>query len=619
MDSSENALLQKAFAESQAGNFAEAEKICLSVVAKSPFNAVAWSALGAIALRAGQVQIAIQRLQKSIECAPRDWATLILMVQALWTAGATQQAADFANRALKLRPSDPEILLWTAICSIEVGAFLDADKCLTILRQQYPEQIAYTYLHAQAVSGLGRDLVALRLAERCVAQQPTEEHLGLLLKIQVQLYRFEDAVGTCLTLLAINSESPIGRVGLASALTNLGKTEEAEAEWQKALNSTTTPIGIHIQTGYAYQQLGQFAEAENEFKKALHLHENDGESLYAIFSQRRVTRDDIDLIDRAQAALRSAIRPSNHDRKYLNFALGKAFNDLGNYALAMACYDEANSALRVSAFGGKPFDPSKLGQRIQTTEKLFTSKFIGDHQVNGSSSNLPIFVVGMIRSGTTLVHQVLSSHAEIGGADELAFWATLSNCIVDYDLNTIDTSKLHDAATEYEELLRFISPGSKRVVDKNPANFINLGLLNVAFPNAKIIYVRRNNIDVAMSLWTTPVESNAPFLGDRDAIVYALEQTEQMVQYWQKTLPPDSILEIRYEDLVSELETTARKMIAFCGLDWDDACLHPETNQHLARTPSFWQVRQKISTSCIDRYRAYGPWLGSFTRLNSST
>ena len=615
MDTAEHALLQKAYAEGQAGNFAEAERICLAIVASSPFNAVAWSALGAIAIRSGQADVAVQRLHRSIECDPRDWATLLLMVQALRSSGARLQAAEYANRTLKIRPNDPEVLLWTAICCIEIGAFLDADKYLAILRNQFPDQIAYTFLHAQALTGLGRDLLALRLAETCVAQQPNEDHLSLLLKIQVQLYRFEEAVTTCRNLLAINSESSMARVALASALSNLGKVQEAEHEWQEAVTTSRAPLPVHLQIGYSHQQMGLFEQAEADFKLALALQENNGEALYAIFSQRNVTSKDRDILEDAQAALRSSIQPSDQDRRYLNFALGKAFHDLENYAAAMMHYDEANRILRTTTFGNKQFDPRPFAERIQLTKKLFTKKFLAEHGVAGLNSDLPIFVVGMMRSGTTIVHQILSSHAIVGGAGDLAYWVTQANSIVEFELNAINSSKLAGAAAEYEDLLRYISPESRHVVDKNPANLINIGLLFSAFPKAKFIFVRRRDIDIAMSLWTTPLESNAPFLGDREAIVYTLGQTEHIFQHWRATLPKDSLLEIQYEDLVKETETIAKKMIAFCGLDWDDACLHPESNQHLVRTPSFWQVRQKVSAHSVDRYKPYEPWLGPFSQL----
>ena len=615
MESSETVLLKKAYDSSQAGKFLEAETICLSVVAKSPFNAVAWSALGVLALQQGQTDVAIQRLQRSIECDPRDGATLLLIVQALRSVGRIHQAAEYASRALRLRPTDSEALFWTAVCSIEIGSFLEADKCLITLCKQVPERNEYAFLHAQALFGLGRHVVALHLAEACVAEQPTEDHLCLLLKIQAQLNRFDDVIATCRTLLDVNNQSPIGHFALASALTSLGHIEAAEKAWQVALACSPVPLTIQMQIGYAYQQWGYFDKAEQEFKSVLDQQENNGEALYSIFSQRTVSREDIDLIDNAQAALRSAILPSDHDRKYLNFALGKAFQDLGNYAMAIALFDEANRIHRATAFRNMPFDPHSMEDRVQGVKSLFTRKFLAENHDYGSSSKLPIFLVGAMRSGTTLAHQVLASHPAIGGAGDLSYWTALSNRIVDFDHSSINQSMLADAAAEYEDLLRYIAPSTTHVVDKNPANLLNLGLLHIAYPNAKIIYLRRQNIDIAISLWTTPLETSSPFLGDRNAIVSVLEETEHLFQHWKATLPEDSLLEITYEDLVQETETTAQRVIAFCGLEWDDACMHPEANPFLVRTPSFWQVRQKVHSDSVDRYKHYEPWLGIFKQL----
>lgn len=615
MESSETILLKKAYDSSQAGNFSEAENICLEAVAKSPFNAVAWSALGVISLQQGQIEVAIQRLQRSIECDPRDWATLLLMVQASRSVGRIHQAAEYAGRALRLRSNDTEALQWVAICSIEIGAFLEADRCLVTLRNQTPERIEYTFLHAQALFGLGRDLVALHLAEICVADQPTEDYLCLLLKIQAQLNRFDDVIATCRTLLDVNSQSPIGHFAKASALTSLGQIEAAETAWRDALACSPVPLTVHLQIGYAYQQLGYFDKAEHEFKRVLEQQENNGEALYAIFSQRKVNRTDIDLIDNAQAALRSAILPPDHDRKYLNYALGKAFHDLGNYAMAMGSFDEANRILRATNFGSKTFDPQPMADRIHSISRLFATKLMAEKSESGSSSELPIFVVGIMRSGTTLVHQILTSHSEMGGAGDLAYWTALTNRFVDYDLGTLHLSELANASSEYEDLLRCVAPGAKHVVDKNPANLFNLGLIHLAFPKAKIICVRRRDIDVAMSLWATPLESDAPFLGDREAIVSAIRQTDHMIQHWKLALPKETFMEICYEDLVDDIETNARRMIDFCGLEWEDTCIHPEANPHLVRTPSFWQVRQKVHSNSVNRYKHYEPWLGPFKQL----
>jgi hypothetical protein len=141
------------------------------------------------------------------------------------------------------------------------------------------------------------------------------------------------------------------------------------------------------------------------------------------------------------------------------------------------------------------------------------------------------------------------------------------------------------------------------------------GLLHLAFPNARIIHTIRHPVDTALSIWMTQMQTVAPFVCDRDNIVFAYREYERLARHWRSVMPADRYLEIRYEDLVLDSERVTRQMVDFCGLGWDEACLHPEDNLRAVRTPSFWQVRQPLYTTSIDRWRNYEPWLGSFRDL----
>lgn len=134
-----------------------------------------------------------------------------------------------------------------------------------------------------------------------------------------------------------------------------------------------------------------------------------------------------------------------------------------------------------------------------------------------------------------------------------------------------------------------------------------------------MIQMRRNALDTALSVWTTPMNTNAPFVGSREDIVYAFKQFIRLMDHWKDVLPPDRLLDVRYEELVAQPEQQGRRMVEFLGLPWDPACLRPESNQRRVRTPSLWQVRQPIYGSSVERWRNYEPWLGPFTELNGLT
>jgi len=152
-------------------------------------------------------------------------------------------------------------------------------------------------------------------------------------------------------------------------------------------------------------------------------------------------------------------------------------------------------------------------------------------------------------------------------------------------------------------------------VDKMPGNYSHLGLIHVGLPNAKIVHVRRNPIDTCLSIWTTPNSAHIAWGNDKRAIVFAYREYLRIMEHWRETLPSDRLLEIDYEDLVSNPADVTQKMLAFCGLEWEDACLHPEDNSRAVATPSDWQVRQPINRNSIDRWRKFEPWLDEFLEL----
>jgi Flp pilus assembly protein TadD len=611
-------MLERAYSAVRAGRASEAERILLDGVAQIPTCGEAWFGLGTFALQTGRSDLACKRLEKAFQLNPKDWRALTLLARALRDTGRTYQAVELAERALLERPQDPEVRLCLAQCLVDTGRMFEADDVFGQLRQEFPNVPLYAYLHSQLVFGMGRDVRALRAAEECVGAEPSAVHLKNLIGVQMRLYRFEEALATSEVLLAAGEDPSAGRLPHAVSLTCLGRFEEAEPSWELAVAASPNPDVVHLQRGYSLRQWGKFVEAEGQYLKSIAIRPKQGKAFQAIFSSRKVSTADRDLIDLAADALASAPAIAPIERQYLHFGLGKAYDDLGDYARAIGHFDEANLLTREIIFRDKPYDRSVIGSAIEQNAKLFDEEFVREQSSQGSQSQLPVFVLGMMRSGTTLVEQILSAHPEIEGSGEQPYWSRMAGKFLEPDTGCLRWPELSAAVSEYEEILRTIAPKARRVVDKNPANLVNAGLLHAAFPRAKIVYVRRSNIDVAVSIWTTLITTDAPFIGHREGIVETIRQTEQMYAHWKTVLPPECMLEVNYEDLVRDLEPSARRLIAFCGLDWTDTCLHPEDNSRIVRTPSLAQVRQKVTANSVDRYRNYEPWLGPFAQLVGS-
>jgi hypothetical protein len=156
------------------------------------------------------------------------------------------------------------------------------------------------------------------------------------------------------------------------------------------------------------------------------------------------------------------------------------------------------------------------------------------------------------------------------------------------------------------------------VTDKNPFNFLYLGAIHLALPSSHFIHCRRDPIDTCLSIYFTPFATPQAFAYDRNDLVFYFREYERLMAHWRAALPSDRLLEVEYESLIADRESLTRRMIAFCGLAWDDACLAPESNQRLVRTASVWQARQPVYSTSVERWRRYEPWLGELVQLRAN-
>jgi hypothetical protein len=226
-------------------------------------------------------------------------------------------------------------------------------------------------------------------------------------------------------------------------------------------------------------------------------------------------------------------------------------------------------------------------------------------------------IVGMPRSGTTLVEQILSGHPDIAAGGELLFWGEQIAGFRANAENAIDPAWTQDVAQNYQALLRGFSPAALRITDKRPHNFQFIGLIHAIFPRARIIHCHRHPVDTCLSIYFQNFATRMDFAHSRDDLVVAYRLYQKLMAHWREVLPADVFLDVSYEELVASPERMARELIAFSGLEWNEACLHSEQNQRAVRTASVWQARQPIYKTSLARWRHYDPWLGAFRELLS--
>ena len=377
--------------------------------------------------------------------------------------------------------------------------------------------------------------------------------------------------------------------------------------------------------GNLLSELGRFDEARACFERAIGITPMLAGSYYELVRCRPVTSDDGGLLQRMQAALSTpGLEPWQRLRVHL--AIGKAAEDLGDYALAMQHFDAADAVRRSSL----RFDSTAFSIEIDRMIARCTPEWIARTAELGSSDRTPVLILGMPRSGTTLVEQIVSMHPEVGGGGELHFWNQRGPGWHRSDVpgtampGTRQRSFprirqlsefLAKATTDYLGLLRSIAPKAARVTDKMPFNFLWAGLIHVAFPRALIIHCRRAAVDTAVSIHQTHFHPSLAFPTGGDELVAYFREYQRLVDHWRKVLPADRFLEVDYEDLTRAPEPVIRRIIAACGLSWDDACLSPESNPRAVNTPSKWQARQPIYRTSVARWRRYEPWLGPLRAL----
>ena len=362
--------------------------------------------------------------------------------------------------------------------------------------------------------------------------------------------------------------------------------------------------------GNLLAEFGRFDEAYGCFARAIAIAPLLAGSYYDLVRCRPVTAADDGLLARMEAALATPGLEAAQ-RLRLHLALGKAADDLGDYALAMRHLDAADAVRRGSA----SFNSAAFDIEIDRLIDRITPDLIARAGELGCDDATPVVIVGMPRSGTTLVEQIISSHPEVVAGGELNFWNERGAAWRQAGPAGTEGPFFSHAAAEYLGVLRAIGPKAARVTDKMPFNFLWAGLIHLAFPRATIIHCRRAAIDTALSIHQTHFHPGLAFPTGGGELVAYFRSYRRLTDHWRRVLPADRFIEVDYEDLTRAPEPAIRRIIAGCGLEWDDACLRPERNPRAVKTPSKWQTRQPIYRNSVERWRRYEPWLGPLSAL----
>ena len=402
---------------------------------------------------------------------------------------------------------------------------------------------------------------------------------------------------------------------LANVLANLGLVDLAESEYTIALQLDNKNSHILNSIGNLYAQQGRFDEAWDAFRQAIAASPENIAPYYNLASNKPLTPDDPDL--GLIMGLRDRVSSSNEeDRITIHFAMAKAYHDCADYDRAFGEYRQGNE-LKSQHLTCRYEDQEKFTDQLIKVQNAEWMRTLAD---KGSTTEGAIFIVGMPRSGTTLLESLLRRHPQVSGIGESPYIKNLAGSCgqrvgqgLEYPeaLGALTPSICKELGDEYVSLAHQFRVSTTHTVDKTPINFLNLGFILAILPNAKLLHNFRDPVDTCLSIYQQNFTRGMTYAFDMKQIALYYRLYRRLMEHWQ-ALFPDKILDVNYEDVVVDTEGQIRRIIEFCDLPWDDGCLdeNQSQQQNTTRTASIWQVRQPVYQSSVRRWQKYEKHLG---------
>ncbi len=576
-----------------------------------PTDAEAYNRLGGALKIQGRLDEAITAFSKAIELRPVYAEAHTNLGDLLRTQGRLDEAIAAHSKAIALRPDFTEAHTNLGNALKEKGLIDDALDAYS--RQADLKKIRNN--SAEAQFNLAKALHADNQLDEAVAAYAqalqvkpdhieAHQNMGLAL---YQLKRFDEALLSFRRALDLMPDNKATHQALGLVFLRKEDAPAAADSFRRALAVSPDLALSWNGLGEAMRSLGQFAEASNCFRRALELSPSEVIYYTNLASTGKQTVD-AQQIQRLNELLTQPQLPI-HDRIAAGFAQGKLLDESEHFDQAFERYAQANKlAKKQLADRGEQFDIDNFRRQIDRTIETFTPQFFADRKDWGDPSQLPVFVVGMPRSGTTLVEQIAASHPQVFGAGERTDIAEISTAMGAADDKTAvhawSPASVQYLAKAHLKHIATLGGAASRVIDKMPSNILELGVISLLFPNARIIICRRDARDNCLSLFFQWFSIGNIYTYDLVECAQRYQETQRLTAHWLRALPL-RILQVQYEEMVADLEGQCRRLIDFLGLPWNPACLEFHKTQRTVLTASVWQVRQPIYNSSVGRWRHY--------------
>ncbi|MFG1239349.1 sulfotransferase [Xanthobacter autotrophicus DSM 597] len=563
---------------------------------------------------------------------------------ALFETGALEESMACYERAIALRPAFAEAHnnLGNALrAQSRPGEAIAAFRAALAHRGHYPE--AWNNI-GNVLREQGDFREADAALHTAIAQRRdyVEPYNSLALSLFAQ-ERSEEAFAVLALAISAAPERPEPAFYLAQGLLNERKAEGARSACQRALRANPHHVPTLVLLARILRDLERGPEAMDAARRALALAPDDLDALNVLglllmetgdlrgacaLFERALAKDPASLNSRVNLVAARKVRPEEDmvaaletalsretgvvERIPLHYALGKAYDDLGRHAEAM---DQFIAGAKLKRAQVTYDEPAALAT-FERIRAIFTRSFIAERAGMGTAEARPIFIVGMPRSGSTLVEQILASHPAIQGGGEMDLFHHAVNRIdqafggmVHYPelMHLMERPEMGEISSAYLDALPARAPGKRLVADKMLNNYFYLGLIHILFPRAVIIHCRRDPVDTAISCFSKLFRDDLPYSYDFAELARHHHAYAGLMAHWGAVLPEGTILPMDYEAVVADIEAAARSLISACGEDWDPACLKFHETERPVRTASITQVREPLYASSVGRWRRYGP------------
>jgi tetratricopeptide (TPR) repeat protein len=598
--------------EHRRGRLDQAARIYEAALAENPNSPDALHLVGLVALQRGDAGKAIGLMERATSLKPTDASILANLAEAYKALGQTDRAVESCRAALNLQPNYPEAHFNLGLM---LNRLADVDGAIMHFREAIrlrPEFAAAHNSLGNALRAKGDKNAAFQHFERAVWLDPgLAEGRCNLGRMLAEQGLHKEGLAHCREAVRLRPSLAAAHNNLGNVLQALGRLEDAKESLLEAVRLDPDQPATYAGLAHVWEQLGEFDQAHDSLRQALRREPRHAGALARLATRLRAKLPEDD-----QATIESLLAEPNladESRMQLLFGLAQAHDAKGEFNRAAELSKQAN-ALHLAELEnrGMAYDAERHHAFVDQLTATFTPRYFERVRGFGLDTDRPIFVVGLPRSGTSLTEQILASHSRVFGAGELKLAQETLDALPGLLGRTepaldavvyLDRETSKRLAERHLAELAEINSSADRIVDKMPENTLYLGFIATLFPNAKVIHCRRDVRDVALSCWMLNF-AEVRWACDADQIASRVSEYQRLMNHWRTALPIP-IFELDYETLVADLEGTARKLVAFCGLDWEPACLEYYRKVRPLRTPSVVQVRQPVYTSSVGRWKNY--------------